>query len=356
MKNPSRKHVFFSFRLILLLWTAMDCSAQEVKNDSESDQMTATQLRFGLDASKPLIERVGKTPVSVLAIFRDAGMSPKPFTLDEQNQQKLIDAISILPPLHQSVLKQRLRSISLVTDMPNTALTSAVNPDDSICLFDITIRAGILNQSAADWLVEKESSCFDTEKSSFYLKADVGNLSAIQYVLLHEATHVVDAALEITPAVRSNSGGVMLEHATPFTATVWEDARTPTDRYKDEGLMAIRFRPGGKVLEASQMKSLYEALGRTPFVSLYGSAARTEDLAEYLTVYHLTQVLHQPFQIHVYDGKDLILTHDPMASDIVRGRFELMRQFYQAENLDKSPDKKSTEYRIRTKDILSVLH
>lgn len=340
MKNPSRKHVIFGFHLILLLWTAsIDCWAQESKKDDESAQISATQLRFGLDASKPLIQRVGNTPESVLAIFRDAGMSPKPFTLDEQNQQKLIDAISILPPLHQSVLKQRLRSISLVTDMPNTALTSAVNPDDAICLFDITIRAGILNQSAAEWLVEKESSCFNTEKSSFYLNADVGNITAIQYVLLHEATHVVDAALEITPAVRSNPGGVLLENATPFTVTVWEDARTPTGRYKDERLMAIRFRPGGSVLEASKMKSLYEALGRTPFVSLYGSAARTEDLAEYLTVYHLTQELHQPFRIHVYDGKGLILTHDPMASDIVRGRLELMRQFYQAENLDKSPDK-----------------
>ncbi len=340
MKNPNRNHRCLGFHLILLLLTVSnDCWAQEVETDDESAQITATQLRLGLDASKPLIQRVGKTPDSVLAIFRDAGMAPKAFNLDAQNQQKLIDAISILPPLHQSVLKQRLRSISLVTEMPNTALTSAVNPDDAICLFDITIRAEILNQSAGEWLVEKESSCFNTVKSSFYLKADVGNITAIQYVLLHEATHVVDAALEITPAVRSNPGGVLLDNATPFTATVWEDARTPTGRYKDEGLMEIRFRPHGRVLEASKMKSLYEALGRTPFVSLYGSAARTEDLAEYLTIYHLTQELHQPFRIHVYDGKNLILTHDPMGSEIVRGRCELMGQFYQADNVEKSPDK-----------------
>ena len=87
------------------------------------------------------------------------------------------------------------------------------------------------------------------------------------------------------------------------------------------------------------MKELYEALGRTPFVSLYGSAARTEDLAEYTTVYHLTQVLKQPFRIHVYDGNDLIFTHDPLVSQIARGRFELMKQFYQSKNVDESPGK-----------------
>jgi hypothetical protein len=269
-------------------------------------------------------------------------MSPKPYTLNEQDQQRLVEAISILPPIHQSVLKQRLRRISLVTDMPNTALTSAVNPDEPNCLFDITIRAGILSQSAAEWLVEKESSCFNTEKSSIHLKADVGNITALQYVFLHEATHVVDATLQVTPSSHENRGSVLMEHATPFTANVWDDARTPAARHKDEGLMAITFRPGGKVQEASKMKELYESLGQTPFVSLYGSAARTEDLAEYTTVYHLTQRLQQPYRIHVYDGNNLIFTHDPMASEIARGRFELMKQFYQSESVDESPGKQST--------------
>ncbi len=337
MKNPVRNRVRRSIPLVFLLCTAsIDCWAQETSKASTLAQITATQLQFGLDANRPLIQRVGDTPESVLAIFRDAGMSPKPFTLNEQEQQKLTEAISILPPLHQSVLKQRLRSISLVTDMPNTALTSAVNPDDSNCLFDITIRAAILKQSAAEWVAEKESSCFNNGESSFFLKADVGNITAIQYVLLHEATHIVDATLQITPSLRSKLGVVLPENATPFTADVWEDARTPASRYQNEGLMAIRFRPGGNVLEASKMKSLYEALAQTPFVSLYGSAARTEDLAEYLTVYHLTQELHQPFQIHVYEGKNVIFTHDPMASNLTRRRFELMKQFYQSEHIEKS--------------------
>ena len=340
MKNPAQKRVRLSLLFFLLLSAAsLDGWAQDAIKAGESAQITSTQLRFGLDPKEPLIQRVGETPDSVLAIFRNAGMSPKPFPLNDQDQQKVIEAISILPPLHQSILKQRLRSISLVTDMPNTALTSAVNPDDPHCLFDITIRAAILKQSAAEWLVEKEGSCFNTDQSSFSLRADVGNITAIQYVLLHEATHVVDATLKITPSLRSGPGGVRRENATPFTDAVWVDARTPVSQYKDEGLMAIRFRQGGKVLEASKMKSLYEALGRTPFVSLYGSSARTEDLAEFLTVYHVTQELHKPFRISVYDGEVDIFSHDPMASEIPRSRFALMRRFYQSENIEPSHGK-----------------
>ena len=212
--------------------------------------------------------------------------------------------------------------------MTNTALTSTVNSNEPYRLFDITIRAAILRQSAAEWMTGKESSCFDGKESAFTLRVDIGNISAIQYVLLHEATHIVDATCEITPSLSPNSEGVLRDSPTPFTAGIWEDSRTPVGRYQDEGLMAIRFRQGGKVTEASNMKSLYVALGRTPFVSIYGSSARTEDLAEYLTVYHLTQKLHQPFRISVYVGDREVHRHEPMTSETIRGRFAIMRQFY----------------------------
>lgn len=150
MKNIARKYVRLSFHFLLLSCTwSMDCWAQEAIQAGKSAQITATPRRYGLDANKPLLQRVGKTSHSALAFFRNAGMSPKPFTLNEQDQQKLIEAISIPPPLHQTVLKQRLGSISFVTDMPNTVLSSPVNPEEPHGLFNITVRAGgILNQSA----------------------------------------------------------------------------------------------------------------------------------------------------------------------------------------------------------------
>lgn len=321
---------FFLFCLPSIHNWAQD--SLNVVKPAEALQSNATQDQFGLDPGKALIQRVGETPDSVLAIFREAGMSPKPYSLTDDDRQKLIAAIAILPPLHQAVLKQRLRRISLLNDMPNTALTSVIDSTESYPLFDITIRAAILKQSAADWLKEKEGSCFQGNESKFSLRVDIGNITAIQYVLLHEATHVVDATRAITPSISQNPEAALPASPTPFTLGIWEDARTPVSRYLNEELMAIRFRRGGKATDSSNMKNLYEALGRTPFVSLYGSSARTEDLAEYLTVYHLTQKLHQPFKISVYEGDREVLVHDPMKSEITRSRFDLMNQFYELTN------------------------
>lgn len=330
-KSQTMRRDFAGIVSALIIWSAStDAWAQETVKSADSAQIKATQAQYDLVPDVPLIERVGQTPDSVLTIFREAGMSPRLYSPSESDLKKILVAIELLPPLHQKVLKQRLRKISLLNDMPNTALTSTVNSDDPISLFDITIRAAILGQSAAEWITEKESSCFERNETTFSLRADVGKITAIQYVLLHEATHIVDATMEITPSLIQKPEGDRQEIATPFTEGVWENARTPVSRYRNSGLMSIRFRQGGKVMDASKMKDLYEALGKTPFVSLYGSSARTEDLAEYLTVYHLTQELHQPFRISVYDGAREVLCHDPMASEITQKRFALMRKFYES--------------------------
>jgi len=64
-------------------------------------------------------------------------------------------------------------------------------------------------------------------------------------------------------------------------------------------------------------------------VSLYGSSNWYDDLAEYVALYHLTEVLKQPYRIVISkDGKE-IFAFEPMKSEIVRGRIGHMRRFYE---------------------------
>lgn len=333
-RREQQHHVlccFFCLGINLsFLITAMDLYAQEKVHHAEAHEVNSIQRQLGLDPHKNLTERIGDAPESVLSIFREAGLSPSSHLLTDDERQKFAEATAILPPLHQSILKQRLRHISFLDNMPNTALTSMVTSSESYPLFDIAIRASILHQSASEWMTEKESSCFDRRVTTFSLRTEIGNITALQYVFLHEATHIVDAICQVTPTLPPDPSIPPNNSATPFTAGVWEDARTPINRYLDQGLLSIRFRQGGKLVDASKMKEIYEALGRTPFVSLYGSSARTEDLAEYFTVYHLTQKLKQPFRISVLDGDREVLLHDPMNSEIVRARFTLMSPFYES--------------------------
>ncbi len=104
---------------------------------------------------------------------------------------------------------------------------------------------------------------------------------------------------------------------------------TPSPRYRDPLLERVKFRAGGQTLAIDQAESVYAALRRTPFVSLYGSSNWYDDLAEYVTLYHLTEVLGQPYRIVIRkEGKEAF-AYEPMKSDLVRGRVGQMKRFYE---------------------------
>src|SRR5262249_30209770 len=157
-------------------------------------------------------------------------------------RRQLSGAFAVLPPLHRRVLGERLRSVSFLDGMPNTALTSTVNPEEPYRLFDITIRAAILRQDVSDWLTEKERSCFDAAGSRLSVSIKAGKLDAIVYALLHEATHVVDSCLRITPASRFGRKTAVDATANAFTEGVWSESELPSPRYRDPLLERIKFR------------------------------------------------------------------------------------------------------------------
>jgi hypothetical protein len=320
-------------------------SAPGMTDDAPPPAQRADAVRrYGLDPKSPLESRVGATPPWVLEMFRGAaGAAPTAHALTDAEQRKLSAAFAALPPLHRRVLGERLRSVSFLDGVPKTragalgrmprywpsALTSTVNPDEPYLLFDITIRATVLRQDVSEWLTEKERTCFDAAGSPLRVAVEAGKLDAIVYVLLHEATHVVDSCLRITPAIQSGAKPAGGAPSSAFTEGVWSGRTTLSPRYSDPLLERVSFRAGGQTLAIDQADSVYAALRRTPFVSLYGSSNWHDDLAEYVTLYHLTEVLGQPYRIVIRkEGKESF-AYEPMKSDIVRGRVGQMKRFYE---------------------------
>lgn len=276
------------------------------------DSRVETLRRFGLDPKSSLASRVRETPASVMEMFEEPGTpAPTPHVLTPVERRQLSAALDALPPLHRRVLGERLRTLSFLDGMPNTALTSTVNPGADYRLFDITIRAGIFGQNASDWLTEKERTCFDTAGSPLEVSIEAGTLPAIVYALIHEATHVVDSSLRITPGA--------------FTKDVWADSSTPVARDRDPLLESVRFRSGGRVLPIAEARAVYEALSRTPFASLYGSRNWADDLAEYVALYELTQKLDQPYRISIRKGTEQVFVYEPMKSRLVLGRADQLK-------------------------------
>jgi hypothetical protein len=288
-------------------------------------QMPPPQASVHIDPASPLDARVGEADPSVLKMFADAGVpAPSPHVLTDAERTALARAFTTLPPVHQRVLRERLRRISFLDGMPNTALTSMVDPDAAAPVYDLTIRAGVLHESVSEFLTNKERSCFDFSGSTRTVVVEAGPLEAIVYVLLHEATHMVDGSLGLTPVEGRSPGG----DAALLTAGVWTDRLTVASAYAHPLLDGLVYRRGGRPIPVSDAHKVYGALQRTPFVSLYASSNWHDDVAELVAWHHLTSRMGQPYRIVVRERDQEVLVYQPMASPLVQRRLRLLTPMY----------------------------
>lgn len=315
-----------SFALIMF-YSSVFCAAQNKghKSDSDSHNHKNTEL---LDPSIPLFLRVKPAPVEVLKMFNEAGMSPNEHKMTRKENLLVKAAFEMLPSLHKQVLKEHLQSISFLDDMPNSALTSKIGPNASNRLYNITFRAAILKQNISEWLTEKECTCFDNKDKSRSVIILAGKLNAIFYVLLHEATHVIDGSLGLLAESDVAQNTAYTSFSCDFTKDIWKDRTTLLFTSGDPLFSKNHFRRDGQLFSLDQACDLYRSLKMTPFVSLYSSSSRHEDLAEFLTIYHLTQNLKQPFTIIVFENGKQTMAYKPMSSDLVKKRIQYLSIFY----------------------------
>lgn len=277
-----------------------------------------------LGKSEPY-ERVKIAPESVFKMFREDGMKPVNHALTTVEKDKVRNAFAHLPPLHQRILKQHLQSISFMDNMPNTALTSLLESGSGPKMFNITFRAGLLDETISEWATWKENTCFKLEGQGCYkVRVEGGKMDALLYVLLHEATHVVDAVTEVTPYSAEKDSIVT---PTPYTKNVWRMVTVPEDPYIDSLLEQTRFR-SGKAIPINLAPDVYRKLAKTPFPSLYGMAAWSEDLAELVSVYHMTSKLNQPFHVVVTKDNIEVERFEPMKNALIRQRLDQLSSFY----------------------------
>lgn len=272
-----------------------------------------------------LTERIQPAPEAVFSKFRDAGMNPVTHFLSEIEQKKVDQAFSILPPLHQKILKEHLHSISFMDNMPNTALTSPIETPETTKMFNITFRAEIINETISKWASWKENTYYvSTENKAYEVEVDAGDLDALVYVLLHEATHIVNAVVNITPNTDDMDLAVI---PTSFTSGIWNTMNQPKKKATNGLLEKTRFR-SGKPLPISSTPEIYKALQRSPFASLYSMASWHEDIAELVTIYHLTEKMNQPYKVLVRKNGVTVSIYEPFANKRVAKRQATLQLFY----------------------------
>jgi hypothetical protein len=289
--------------------------------------LTGILAQAGNAFQSDLAARIAIAPESVFKSFREEGMNPVNHELTATEKAKVEKAFALLSPLHQRVLKTNLQSISFMDDMPNTALTSPVESEDSVKMYNITFRAGILSETVSQWATKKENTLFDRSLYPEYsVNIDAGDMDALVYVLLHEATHVIDAVLNITPHPEQRKAIVT---PTTYTANIWYKMNVPVNQYLDTLLEKTRFR-SGKTVDIAMAPGVYGHLKQTPFPSLYAMAAWFEDIAEMEAIYHLTKKLNQPFQVVVKKDNTVVAIYEPMKNKLVKRRLKQLARFYKA--------------------------
>lgn len=262
----------------------------------------------------PLRGRVAPPDGLVLATYAEAGATDaRPHALTEAEWAAVDRALARLPTLHQAILQRHLARLSFVdvSDGAGSALTSKV--DDQGQQFAITLKASLFGQPLSQFLTTKEQTLFAPDGSGTRVTLDAGDADAVTYILLHEATHIVDQVLGLTTAADS-----------PFRAGVWEGPRLLALPWAASPAAHTAFRRAPKI-PTGQAAAAYRALAKTPFVSFYATAAAGEDVAE-LFAWQQLDAAGVRLTVRVADSAGRTLfRHAPLRAPAVRRRFRLVR-------------------------------
>ena len=283
------------------------------------------------DTTTPLVSRIGgEIPAWVNKANESMGRPElKTYTPTPAEMKKAEAALALLTPLQKSVAQKHLRSFTFTdaADFNGQALRSGQGDDFKV---DIIFNRIILSETTSDFLTRKERQLFDASGSTIELTVDGGKLDAIDYVILHEATHLVDYTLGITPRTMTMKGEIAEDAHTDFTRGIWQTAFTLAAPYEDPIFRRVNFAPDRKTIPISEAKSLYEALGRTPLISIYATRMWGEDLAE-TVAWRQMEKLGQPYRVEIRDGSKVVYTFAPLKNPLVRARFGLLARFDSAD-------------------------
>jgi hypothetical protein len=308
----------FVFACCVVLSLSASESAQKQQIEPHADQAQSANRSTPFDPSTQLASRITFPPDSIRQQYREL---PKPtpefHELTAVERTEVESVLTELPAFTRQVFTQHVRSISFVDGRFGNA-TTVMEPGSTLPIFDIVLRAGLLNENVSEFLTRKERGYYTATDSGPTLSIEAGSLPAVLYVLLHESVHVLDisnrAGQAGPPRLLSSS------HSDQLVRGIWEGATDKVPAYRSP-LFEVSWFGAGKPENIEAAEPTYRFLASTPFVSLYGSSNWYDDAAELVTCYYLTQKLQQPYRIVLSRGTETLYSLSPMDGALVRARF-----------------------------------
>jgi hypothetical protein len=304
-------------KLAIAMVAVAGLSAMSVSTCANSAE-EASPVDIGVDADSSLRSRIGPPDLLVLETYAISGATNVRTHRLTNEEWKIFDAaLARLPDLHRRILERHLKRLTFLDLEPGSgsALASRVGLDENSKIFAITLRASLLEETLTEFLNTKEAKLFVADASKYRIRFDAGSSDALTYVLLHEATHIVDQVL-----------GLTADNTHPLMAGAWESQREPAEPHRSSLAMQTSFRAARKIPVGDAPK-YYRALGETPFVSFYATAAAAEDVAELFAWQQLATRFGQKLTLSVLDGSgQVIFRYEPLDSPLKKTRFLAVEQ------------------------------
>lgn len=283
-------------------------------------------------AGRPFEKRIGLKSDIVLNRLKEID-GRKDYTFYDPSLSEIkeaLDAFAKLPPLSKKILNERLTGIYFVNDLLGSGLTEWVDFHGETFCF-MAFNPSVLNKGLSELLTLKELTSFIHDSKDISVKINCGaSESGFLYILMHEAVHAVDYALRVTPYTDFTFKDFysIKKSETSFTRGIWRDYSETIKGYPFRTGLTFYGFGGGPKIKISEAADRYRKLSESPFVSLYSSLNWAEDLAEYLTFYHITQVMRLTFSIEVYHKNKIIYNYEPFRKPAILKRSEELTFFY----------------------------
>ncbi len=330
---------------ILLLFITLSGCEQQIKTEDKTAQWL-------IEVHKRPAYKLKKYRFSSKTPVYDRIIEPESWVLDNLNiidqriysgrepsiQEKAIisNLITLFPPLVQQVIQDRLMRIYIIDDFRGGALTDWI-PDRNGDLYCIMVlNAGLFKKSMSEWLSMRDNMGLMLKSGDRVALEFDTQYPALLYILLHEAVHVVDHVVRINPFV-----GAAEYHyyryfhkktdwaPSEFSKTYWDGPTKMKEDYDFEGRKDITFYDFGKpslgIDDAERMWALME---KRPFVSLYGASSWAEDLAEFVTVYHLQDKMGISYKVDIYTGGKKSSSYAPTQGEGTQQRKEYIEKVF----------------------------
>lgn len=292
--------------------------------------------------SKPFIERVHEIPADLLKNLQMSEQSMGITGTDKYiahtptaEELDLINSyINLLPPAHQAAFSKKVLAIYFIDNFSSAGLTDWCIDSKGKFYYFMFLNSSLLARSIDDWLSYRENSTFDKSSEWPIIRVRTQtDFKALMYVLLHEGAHVVDYELGITPFIdpihKKLSGRT--QKITPFTDGVWTLQNKPVTKYDFKHRTDVNFYemiPARGLIPRPQLPVMFSRLKKTPFCSFYAASAWYEDLAEYVTCYHIEKKLNGSVIIELLREGKVIDSYEPVKSPESQKREKTIQVFY----------------------------